>query len=53
MNCGNCLYRHINWRDGGYCYMFKDKPKNKHCGQYRAVLGDKARIRIKAPDNIK
>lgn len=34
MNCESCLYRTEAWRDGNYCYMFKDKPDGDRCGQF-------------------
>lgn len=35
MNCEQCLYRTEEWRDGGHCYMFKDKPRS--CRQFKTL----------------
>lgn len=35
MDCDNCQHRQVTWRDGGHCYMFKDKPEGAHCGQFK------------------
>jgi hypothetical protein len=29
--CQICLYRQPSWRDGGHCYMFRDKPDFAVC----------------------
>lgn len=35
MNCHGCLYRQEEWRDGGHCYMFHEKPEGTRCGQFK------------------
>ena len=35
-NCEQCLYRKPDWRDGGHCYMFRERP-GERCGQFRKV----------------
>lgn len=35
MKCEECLYRRLDMRDGGHCYMFRDKPSGTHCGQFK------------------
>ena len=35
MDCDNCLYIRYDWRDGGHCYMFRDKPDGDRCGQFK------------------
>lgn len=38
--CERCLYRAESWRDGGHCYMFRERPKRPNtCGQFRSVSG--------------
>lgn len=32
MDCNKCDYKHYN-HDGGWCYMFREKPKGK-CRQH-------------------
>lgn len=33
MDCENCLYRQIEWREDSeqHCYMFAEKPENDLC----------------------
>lgn len=39
MDCDNCQWRDKQWRDGGHCYMFREKPSGTRCGQMRVVGG--------------
>jgi hypothetical protein len=32
--CGECEYRRPEWRDGGWCYMFRTMPKH-WCAQFK------------------
>ena len=42
MDCENCLFRSESWRDGGFCYMFREKPRETHCGQFSRITTEKA-----------
>lgn len=33
-SCESCFYRRPEWRDGGWCYMFKEAVLPM-CGQYK------------------
>lgn len=35
-DCERCVYRTQYARDGGHCYMFKDRPDRGWCAQFRA-----------------
>jgi len=35
MDCANCQWHAADWRDGGHCYMFREKPDGDKCGQMR------------------
>lgn len=35
MDCDHCLFRQESWRDGGHCYMFREKPEGDRCGQFK------------------
>lgn len=35
MNCEQCQHRREKWRDGGHCYMFREKPPGDRCGQFK------------------
>jgi len=35
-DCENCLFRSERWRDGGYCYMFRNDPPD-YCASERPV----------------
>lgn len=37
MDCENCQHRNAAWRDGGHCYMFREKPEGDRCGQFKAA----------------
>lgn len=32
--CDSCLYREKEWRDGGWCYMFRKMP-SPTCAQFK------------------
>jgi hypothetical protein len=36
-DCANCLFQRDDWRDGGWCYMFKIEPTGDKCGQFKSV----------------
>jgi hypothetical protein len=36
-DCPTCLYHNASWRDGGWCYMFREEPPGALCGQYLAA----------------
>lgn len=36
-DCANCLFHREDWRDGGFCYMFKVEPTGDKCGQFKPV----------------
>ena len=35
-SCENCLYRQESWRDGGFCYMFRECIANP-CAQWHPI----------------
>lgn len=37
MDCQNCFHRQEHWRDGGHCYMFREKPEGDRCGQFKKI----------------
>ena len=36
-DCPTCLYKRINV-DPGHCYMFRQDPPSRWCGQYRKEI---------------
>ena len=37
MDCANCQWHAADWRDGGHCYMFREKPEGDKCGQMKRL----------------
>lgn len=44
-DCAACQYRDEQWRDGGFCYMFRDEPQSEFCGSFKAALDIKTQER--------
>jgi len=36
--CELCLYRGAEWRDDGYCYMFREQPTGDRCRQFISIM---------------
>jgi len=44
--CHDCDYRKEEYRDGGWCYMFKTQPTFTKCSQ-KIIKGKRVRTKIK------
>lgn len=40
-DCDNCFYRDPELRDEGHCYMFRDRPDDGRCGQFKNTKGSR------------